>query len=83
MVHVGGRDFLCKIKIRADKLLIKSGLCVEGKIGTERKGRSVTQNRTNDVREPGSGGARTGSPTLHEGQPVSSSKVQSGLGRVG
>ena len=47
---MGGRDFLYKSKIRVDKLLIKSGLCAEVKNGTERKGTTVTQNRTNDER---------------------------------
>jgi len=42
-MQLGGRDFLCKSKIRADKLLIKSGLCADVKNGTERKSSTVTQ----------------------------------------
>ena len=42
-MQLGGRDFLCKSKIRADKLLIKSGLCAEVENGTERKSSTVTQ----------------------------------------
>ena len=37
-MQLGGRDFLCKSKIRADKLLIKSGLCAEVKNGSRKEG---------------------------------------------
>ena len=37
-MQMGGRDFLCKGKIRADKLLIKSGLCAEVINGSKKEG---------------------------------------------
>ena len=42
-MQLGGRDFLCKSKIRADKLLISLGCVLRSKKARARKGSTVTQ----------------------------------------